>query len=251
MKKIIYNNFTKFFLDYFIRKYYIKSNYYFNLNIFSKFNIFKKDIKKNLLKIDMEIFDCKLSWHFHFCAGLSSISEERIDILEIGTANGNFAKFLSKLINVNKIYTIDLPDNDERFINSYNRETPEKLNLFLNMRKKNLDSEKINFIMMDSKNIIEKFENKKFDLIWVDGDHLNPQVTIDIMNSLKLIKNKGYILCDDIIMENEKNFKQSNSDSYKTIESLKESKMINVRYILKRLRFNKFKKKYIAIINKN
>ena len=30
---------------------------------------------------------------------------------------------------------------------------------------------------------------KKFDLIWIDDDHLNSQVKIDIINSLNLINN--------------------------------------------------------------
>ena len=64
-------------------------------------------------------------------------------------------------------------------------------------------------------------KKEKFDLIWVDGDHFNPQVTNDINNSLKLLQPNGYILCDDVIIKDENNFKLSNSDSFKTISELK------------------------------
>jgi len=59
----------------------------------------------------------------------------------------------------------------------------------------------INFINLNSLNIKKYFKEKKFDLIWVDGDHLNPQVTIDIINSLDLLDNDGVICTDDVIMD--------------------------------------------------
>ena len=41
-------------------------------------------------------------------------------------------------------------------------------------------------------------EKDKFDLIWVDGAHGNPIVTIDIINSLNILNAEGLIMCDDV-----------------------------------------------------
>ena len=37
-------------------------------------------------------------------------------------------------------------------------------------------------------------------LIWIDGDHHDPQVSLDIKSSIKLIKKDGIFCCDDIII---------------------------------------------------
>ena len=41
-------------------------------------------------------------------------------------------------------------------------------------------------------------EKDKFDLIWVDGAHGNPIVTIDIINSFNILNAEGLIMCDDV-----------------------------------------------------
>ena len=47
----------------------------------------------------------------------------------------------------------------------------------------------------------------KFDAIWVDGDHHNPQVTIDLINCTHLIKKDG-ILCNDDVIDDLKTIKK-------------------------------------------
>ena len=42
-----------------------------------------------------------------------------------------------------------------------------------------------------------KINNSKFDLIFIDGDHNEPQVTRDINNSLKRLNSKGLIVMHD------------------------------------------------------
>ena len=46
-------------------------------------------------------------------------------------------------------------------------------------------------------------ENRKFDLIFIDGDHKYNTVKSDMLNSLKLINSNGYILLDDTVNINE------------------------------------------------
>ena len=53
---------------------------------------------------------------------------------------------------------------------------------------------------MNSIELINRDTNNFFDIIWVDGHHGNPYATIDIMNSLRLIKDDGLIICDDVLI---------------------------------------------------
>ena len=103
---------------------------------------------------------------------------------------------------------------------------------------------------MDSTFIKEKFKTKKFEMIWVDGDHLDPQVTIDIMNSLDLV-NQSCILCvDDVMIYDDgfKKIKNCTNESYKTLKSLEKNMKVDNFYILKRIiKSNIINKKYISI----
>ena len=62
-------------------------------------------------------------------------------------------------------------------------------------------------------------------------------VSIDIVNSLKLLNKNGIIMCDDVFM-----FKPSEQDSiyksiatYETLEVLKNQNIISLKFIYKRL----------------
>ena len=37
-----------------------------------------------------------------------------------------------------------------------------------------------------------------FDLIWVDGSHMDPVVSVDIANAIRLISKNGHIIVDDV-----------------------------------------------------
>jgi len=189
----------------------------------------------------------------------SSISKNKNiniqNILEIGTFDGYNALLLSKLFPNSMIDTIDLPNENEDFINFYERKNIAKK--FIEQRDKILSIEhKINFIQMNSLNLINHV--KKYDLIWIDGAHGYPVVCIDIINSLNLINDNGLIICDDIIT----NLDYLNSDkmyrsiaAYETIDQLKKVNLINFELIYKRLsaehNSTKNSRKYIAIIKKN
>jgi hypothetical protein len=45
--------------------------------------------------------------------------------------------------------------------------------------------------------------NEKYDVIFIDGKHESEQVYRDIINSLKILNNGGYIVCHDMLPENE------------------------------------------------
>jgi hypothetical protein len=161
-------------------------NYNENLFKLLKFDIEK--IKLQLNSLNFQYHAPGLSWHYHLFVGLKDyFKNQKINILEIGTYKGDFSNFISKIYGESHITTIDLDETDNQFVNTYNREEKEKLDKFLKLRNKNLNRKNINFIKLNSLNLKKYFNEIKFDLIWVDGDHLNPQVTIDIINSLDLL----------------------------------------------------------------
>tara|TARA_B100000989_G_scaffold298764_1_gene289690 strand:- start:8508 stop:9326 length:819 start_codon:yes stop_codon:yes gene_type:complete len=176
------------------------------------------------------------------------------NILEIGTFDGFNALLLSKIFPESKINTIDLPDNSDEFGNSYERKN--SLNDFIKIREEYLSKIKnLNFNQINSINLLK--DDKKYDLIWIDGAHGYPVVTIDIINSLNLINKDGLILCDDIFL----NLEYYQSDkmyksiaSFETLKALEKEKIINLELIFKRISPKEncleSERKFIAIIKK-
>ena len=120
------------------------------------------------------------------------------------------------------------------------------LNKFLIQRKIYLKKENISFISDDSLNIKKYFNTKKFDLIWIDGDHSNPQVSIDIINSLDLINNNGIIVNDDVTIN--KKSKYASNDAHKLLDFLEKKNLLKNHYLIKRIRKkNSYYKKYISV----
>jgi len=201
-----------------------------NLNI----NIIKNLLKERLLEIDENF----ISWHWYIFAGLAT--KEKLNILEIGTYKGLFTKFLSKNFPNSNITTVDLPDDNYQFANTYGRNHPVKRKKFFEERRRNLNQQNINFIQVDSFYLKDNFADEYFDLIWIDGDHHNPQVTIDIYQSIKLAKKNAIICVDDIIKKDSlhSSYKYPEihtNESYKTLEALERKKILKNYYFVKRL----------------
>ena len=103
---------------------------------------------------------------------------------------------------------------------------------------------------------MDKLNSKeKFDIIWVDGGHLYPEVAWDICQCFHLLNNGGYMLCDDII-KSKTNYKTKyvSTESFRVLKYLDERYISKNTYFLKRLNpkslSNKFLKKYVSIIKK-
>ena len=223
-------------------------NYNENLLKLLKFDIEK--IKSQLNSLNFQYHNPRLSWHYHLFVGLKQyFGNKKINILEIGTYNGNFSNFISKVYSESHITTIDLDESDNQFINTYGREEKEKLDEFLKLRNENLNRININFIKLNSLNIKKYFNEKKFDLIWVDGDHLNPQVTIDIINSLDLLNNDGIICTDDVIMDSKfTKIKYVSNEGFFTLKHLEDNGLIKNYYLIKRIIIhNTINKKYVSV----
>jgi hypothetical protein len=220
-----------------------------NEEIFQKLKINLDDLKTTLNNNNIQYQDCFTSWHYHLFAGINDIFKQKNltvkNILEIGTDKGDFANFLSRIYSESQIYTIDLPDDDPIFNAGYGREDKSYKKRFLNERKNNLMASNINFIKLNSTTLLNKFSDIKFDIIWIDGDHYNPQVTIDIMNSLQLAHEQSVICVDDICIENYKENYVSN-ESYLTLENLEKNKILENHFIYKRVFSNQNPIRYVS-----
>ena len=239
-----------------IRVYIKYGNYDFSGDLDYNENLFKllkfdiEKIKSQLNSLNFQYYSPSLSWHYHLFVGLRDyFGNKKINILEIGTHNGNFSNFISKVYDESYITTIDLDESDNQFIHTSGREEKEKLDEFLKLRNKNLNRKNINFIKLNSLNIKKYFNEKKFDLIWVDGDHLNPQVTIDIINSLDLLSNDGIMCTDDVIMNNKfKKNKYVSCEGFFTLKHLEDNGLTKNYYLIKRIRItNATNKKYVSV----
>ena len=236
------------------KKIFNKLNYYFNYKKYNQ-NFFEKEqndifkyfglnreegIKKlTLIKKDLDFKsrDRGMSTEHEVIFSSLSLSKNKsiTDILEIGTFDGFNALLLSNLFPNSNIDTIDLPENDDDFINFYNRK--DNISKFIQDRNNILSKNKnINFFPLNSLKLLN--HKKKYDLIWIDGAHGYPMVCIDIINSLHILKENGLILCDDVHL----NLNQINSDkmyhsiaSYETLNELKKQNLINFRLVYKRL----------------
>lgn len=214
---------------------------------------FKIDkIKKNLNNFELDYFDKQLSFHYHFFAGVKGKirKNKKLNILEIGTLDGNFTNFLSNLLPTSSITTIDLADNDQNFKNTYHRDSPLNLAHFLKKRKNNLKPSNIKFLKMHSINLLKTFKKINFDYIFIDGDHQNPQVTIDIIFAIMKVKKNGMILLDDVIKN--RNFKKKeyvSTDSFITLNHLEKLNIVSIKNLIKRIKEkNAIEKKFISII---
>lgn len=237
------------FINFKKQSYDLQKDFEYNEKILS--NIFKNFSKSNINKLlgqnNIDINNNEISWHYHLFACFENSSK---NILEIGTLTGEFTRYLSNIFPESKIYSIDLNQDSEIFQNTYDRNSKEKLNKFIEVRKENLNKENIIFKELDSFNLMKEFKDMKFDIIWIDGDHFNPQVTLDIFSAYNLIKPNGFLICDDIIKNNYKT-DYVNNDSFKTLKFFEKKKLLSNNYILKRVNKENYKiKKFISVSKK-
>ena len=198
-----------------------------------------------LKRFDLQYRSENLSWHYHFFASWSLSSGGNLpgSILEIGTESGDFANFLGNIFPSKDIFTIDLAESSEKFKSEYGRGDETTRSEYLEKRSQNLAGSNVNFVTLDSTFILRHFarggidSTGLFDAIWVDGDHQNPQVTIDIIQSLALLKPGGFLLVDDVVPDpNFRGDEYVSNHSWKTLRHLESAGLVEVRLFHKRTR---------------
>ncbi len=174
-----------------------------NLKIFYKFlttklkNIyFKKQIKEQK-KGHVEFLKKKILTHDYFSSHAFNFKEilksyKKFEYLEIGSFEGNSSMFVAKNFPDSKIYCVD------NWVG-----TEEYENLEFSNIEKNFDqnmSEFNNFFKYKkTSDDFFKTNNKKFDVIYIDGYHKGSQVYKDFKNSWKVLNENGVIIFDDYI----------------------------------------------------
>jgi predicted O-methyltransferase YrrM len=173
------------------------------------------------------------SEHLVFFAALSHSSFSINEILEIGTFKAETTLILSRLFPSASIVSIDL--SKENLIESdiYNYLFSDIERAIQNRTELVELGGNIEFLEMNSLELISW--DRKFDLIWVDGDHLSPVSILDIYNSLRMLTDNGIVLCDDVYLNSNSIDKYSDISSFSTIQSLVNAKLINARFARKRI----------------
>ena len=254
IKLRLFNLYEYFIYEIFPKKF----NYLEKQNeIFLKYKLNREEGLKKLnylISSNEYILSDMQSEHSIIFSALSNLENKSfLNILEIGTYDGKNALLLAKLFKNSKIDTLDLPDDDQYFLNSYQRKDYQKRKIFCEKRDTLINNvNNISFIKMNSLQLINS--NRKYDLVWIDGAHGYPYSTIDIINSLKLINPGGIILCDDVYKKTRKNDKFYISIStYETLTALEKAKILKYDLFYKRLdkkiNSNPYKEKFIGIIS--
>lgn len=142
-----------------------------------------------------------MSWYYHLFAYLwtqSKYAKPGTQILEIGTFEGEFTRFLSRCFPRNHIRNFNLPSDNPTFLESDGRH--EDLDSRLRKRATNIEFTNVTIYAKHSSEIPSVLGDASFDLIWVDGDHHDPQVSIDIDNCIQLLNANSLMLVDIIVM---------------------------------------------------
>ncbi len=191
------------------------------------------------------------SEHLVFFAALSASGRRPRKILEIGTFRGETTLFLARLFPESDILSVDLPITVARHMNLYDYGTTTST---LESRTRNVLGCK-NVTLREASSVTLLGLDEEFDLIWLDGAHGFPVVTLDIANSFRMISNSGLVLCDDVY----KHFRRSDaiyeSDAtHQTLSELESAELIQVDYLMKRVgaRFQVYPKltKGLAVFRK-
>ena len=71
--------------------------------------------------------------------------------------------------------------------NSYDRKNPDAFNKYIKIQKENIKSNSISLISTNTLFLLDSLKDqKKFDIIWIDGGHLYPEIAWDICQSFYL-----------------------------------------------------------------
>jgi len=172
-------------------------------NIFIKRRIidFKKK-HQNLIREKKITNDYFSSHAYNFYYFLKNL-ESNFNYLEIGSYEGNSAIFVSTNFKNAKIDCIDNWNKTEEYQNHKDFKDIEE-NFDQNIKNyKNIQKFKISSDEFFLKN------EKKYDVIYVDGYHHASQVYKDCKNAWKILNNGGYLICDDYIWNFYKDIKEN------------------------------------------
>lgn len=211
-------------------------------------------LDKGLKQIGADAYTEDSGMYSEHLIALSAISISKCDvgrILEIGTFDGVTAQLLGYLFPSSEINTIDLPSekiqqnleysyafNNSKFISERNERIRQSAN-----------------VKLVEKNSLElTLLNQQFDLIWIDGDHSFPTVAVDITNAIRMLRDGGYLLCDDVYLDSRSTvYGQDSVATWNVLEAFKAAHIIDYTLIQKRLKLKVnstgIAKKFVAVVS--
>ena len=136
-------------------------------------------------------------WLLFACLSLTPWAQRARDILEIGTFRGKTTLILSKLFPGARIVTVDLPPSDPILLSSYGRHDPKIHADHQARRNGNIAAAKARFVEANSF-FLPQIAPGPYDLVWVDGGHVYPEIAWDLCNAWHMCRRDGIILCDDV-----------------------------------------------------
>ena len=192
---------------------------------------------ENLLGKNLDIFSHR-SEHYELMFAISKRHKPK-KVLEIGTATGDFTVFLATIFPEAEIETIDLPRTDNRFWNATTDLSTTRSGVVLNSEIEIRDAKlgrhsNIKFRELNSLSLTFQ-DSEKYDLIWVDGDHTYPVVSIDIANALRLLEVGGILTADDIYATSQRRRSSGDQESHETLIQFQNTGLIEFNLVLKRL----------------
>ncbi len=175
-------------------------------------------------------------------------------VLEIGTFDGETTKLLATVFKEAEIATLDLPADDPILRRTYARGDEEALREYERRVVNNTRSDRITLVRRNSF-FLPAVVSGKFDLIWVDGGHLFPEVAWDVCNSYHMLADGGILMCDDVILHPDgMSDGYVSPDSYRVLEYIRERTRDDLWFFLKRdspeWSADPKKRKYVAVMRK-
>tara|TARA_B100001540_G_scaffold166605_1_gene147347 strand:- start:1041 stop:1778 length:738 start_codon:yes stop_codon:yes gene_type:complete len=218
-------------------------SFYLLIKIFLHKKRYNKKIKNNFLKQkeynEFANKNLKINndWFTHnincldFFFKKNNIYHNKIEALEIGSYEGNSSVFFLKYFQNIKLTCVDTFEgsNDEKADKDYQNKYDNSIyeNFVHNTKKY---SDKIRIFKSTSQNFFKNINDKKYDLIYIDGSHSAKDVFDDAINSFNVLNKDGYIIFDDFLW-----------DFY---SSINEGPMGGIKLFLKK---NFFKVKIVSI----
>ena len=154
-----------------------------------------------MLKIDEKIYknfksiDITKKWFsnnlYFLSKNLSSLKIE--NLLEIGSYEGRSAIFFANIFKKSKLFCVDTWSGSDEHENINFKSIEDNFDHNVNFLIKNQSLSKFK---MTSDNFFNQ-NNKKFDFVYVDGDHSKDQVLKDLKNSWSFLNSNGFLLVDD------------------------------------------------------
>jgi len=119
--------------------------------------------------------------------------DKEIDVVEIGTDQGENAENMLKVLNINKLYCIDPYLSYDLYLENRTKKTLNKAEKIAERKLKS----KIIWIKKYSNDAVEDIP-EKVDLVYIEGNHSYDYVKQDIENYWKVLKDGGILAGHDI-----------------------------------------------------